>query len=91
MVVKKGKKTTHVIKPLYYCTIEMTLSSKLLFIMLNINDLIIKLFLSLYLVSIYYYGVFINVCAYVYHEYACVYVFLCFPCYLGLTMPESFC
>ena len=38
--------------------------------MLKINDLVIKLFFALYLVSINYCNIFLFVCEYVYHEYA---------------------
>ena len=70
----------------------MTLSWKLLFIMLNRNDLTIKFLLALYLVSIYF-SIYLYVCTYMYHEYSyswCVYMFLWFPCYLGLTVTTSF-
>ena len=47
----------------------MTLSSKLLFIMLKINDLFKKLVFDLYLVNIYV-STFVYMCTYVYDEYA---------------------
>ena len=69
------------------------MSWKLLFIMLKINELIIKLFLPLYLVIIYDSYIFIYVCAYVYHEYSGTWLCICiscFPCYLGLKMTATF-
>ena len=59
----------------------MTLSWKLLFIMLKRNDLVIKTFIATYLVSIYGFFICIYMCAYLYHEYAltwlraCIFVF----------------
>ena len=72
----------------------MTLSWKIFFIMLNINYLIIKQFLALYLVGIYYLYIFIYVCYMCImnmHVNGCIYVFSCFPCYLVLTMTASLC
>ena len=54
----KGKYNIH-FKTFRYCTREIILSWKLFFIMLKINDLVIKLFISLYLVVIYYSCIFI--------------------------------
>ena len=61
--------------------------------MLNINDLVIKLFLDLYLVSIYVKYVYMRVHIFIMyiHVNACEYLFLCFTCYLGLTMNVGFC
>ena len=49
---------------------------KTLFCMLKRNDLVIKIFLELYLVSIYVL-IHVYVCKYVYHEYACTWLNMC--------------
>ena len=55
----------------------MILPWKLLFIVLKINDLIIKLFIYLYLVSIYDSYLCIFVCVYVYREHASTWFCVC--------------
>ena len=53
-----------------------------------------KIFLALYLVSIYYCSICLYVCAYMYHKYSCKCFCLCifmFNCYLGSKMTVSFC
>ena len=56
----------------------MTLSWKLLFCMLERNDLIIKLFLDLYLVSIYveYMYMCIHMCIMNEYKWLCIYIFM---------------
>ena len=65
----------------------MNMSWKLLFIMLNVNYLIIKLFLTLYLV-LYSISIYLYMCV---HVHVWVYLFSCFPSYLGLMMTTSLC
>ena len=64
----------------------MTMTWKLLFFVLNISYLVTKLFLALYLVSIYveymYMGV--HMCIINLHVIICEYVFSCFPCYFEI-------
>ena len=56
--------------------------------MLKINSLAIKLFLALYLVSIYveYIYMWVHMCIMSMNVQACAYVLSCFTCYLGLKM-----
>ena len=63
-----GGKYSVYCKTFRYSEIEMNLSFKLLLIMLNKNYLVIKLFLSLYLVHVYSCNMCLYVGAYVYHE-----------------------
>ena len=64
---------------------------KTLVFVLNINDLVIKLFLDLYLVKIYveYIYMCVHMCIMNIHANTCEYAFLCFTCYLGWTMTAS--
>ena len=65
--------------------------TKTIVFMLNINDLIIKLFLDLYLVGIYDSYIFLFMCEYVYHEpegkWLCKYIFM-FYLFFGI---ENYC
>ena len=68
----EGKNTTGVEK-FPVCTREKYIM-KTIFIMWNRNELVIELFLDLYLVGTYDSYICIYVCAYVYHEYACTWL-----------------
>ena len=85
----------------------MTLSWKLLFVMLKIKDLVTKLFfimlkrkwphhkirLALYSISIY--DEYVHLCAHMcninMHLYSGAYVFSCLNCYLGFTRTVLWC
>ena len=77
-------------KTLRHFTREMTLSWNLLFCMLNINDLLIKLFIFLYLVSIYVW-IYLYVCTYVYHGNVCTWWFICIFMFFLLFGIENYC
>ena len=85
------------------CKVKINIALQNLLLLYKINDSVmkifsvmlkryyhvIKLFLSLYLVSIYYSCICIDVCAYVYHKsahtWSCIRIFV-FPCYLVLII-----
>ena len=67
----EGKHTTCIVKPSVIVK-KKNLSRKLLFVMLNRNDPVIKIFLALYLVSLY-----------VEYMYICVYM-----CIMNLHIPK---
>ena len=61
--------------------------------MLKRNELIIKIFLELYLVSIYveYMFMCVHMCIMNLNVHGDAYAFSYFPCYLGLKMTASLC